>query len=88
MATIERVEYGRCGQCGHEIALARFASIHGWAHHITRSKMYGAPHGPAGHILTAWCERAPCQCGSSAPNLGFPVKARLVYLGTNTDPLP
>ncbi len=86
MALLGRLEYGRCNRCGHEIALARPATKHGWAHHITRSRRSGRPHWPAGHILTARCLRESCACASPAPNLDFPVKSRLVYLGGRADP--
>ena len=86
VARWERVEYGRCGRCGHEIVLARPITLHGWAHHITRSQRSGVPHWPAGHVLTTRCLRERCECSEPSPNLDFPVKKRLIYVGSNPDP--
>ena len=88
MPMIARLEFCLCGGCDHEIALSKSAPIHGWVHHITRSELFHIPHWPMGHILTTRCMREPCRCVSPKPAPGLPLRSRLAYLGTNTDPLP
>jgi hypothetical protein len=87
VAMFEKVAFGHCSRCDHQIALAPPVSVHGWAHHITRSRRDGIPHWPAGHVLTTRCLHENCGCVSPSPNLDFPVITRLVYLGKISDPL-
>jgi hypothetical protein len=86
MSLLGRLEFARCSRCGHDIALARPATVHGWAHHIRRARRRVAPHWPGGHVLTVRCLREPCVCTTPSPNLDYPVKSRLVYLGRASDP--
>ncbi|MDG6916724.1 MAG: hypothetical protein JRM85_03925 [Nitrososphaerota archaeon] len=77
---VERLVFGCCRSCGHEVVLRGG----GWKHHITRSALLGLPHWPTGHVITTNCKRG-CQCSSPEPDESKGRKSKLVFLGLRTD---
>jgi len=74
---MEHLEFGICKNCGHEVVKLNSR----WMHHVTRSKLTGLPHWPAGHVITLDCKQDHCECNNPEPNQNQPLKTKLVYLG-------
>ena len=74
MATLK---FGSCRNCGHQIVLDGSA----WMHHVSRSRLYGVPHWPAGHVITKECRHKGCGCALPELDQAGPTEEKLVYLG-------
>ncbi len=75
-----RLEFGVCKNCEHTVV--NYNSK--WLHHITRSKLLGLPHWPAGHIITLDC-KWKCDCNIPEVDPNKPLKNNFVYLGRKID---
>ena len=78
---MNRLEFGVCRNCGHSIV--NYDSK--WLHHITRSKLLGYTHWPAGHVITVDCKWKGCECKNPEQDQSMPLKTRMVYLGKTID---
>lgn len=74
---MKRLEFGICKNCGHQVV--KYNSQ--WLHHITRSKLYGYPHWPAGHVITLDCKYKDCKCNNPELDQNMPLKTKMVYMG-------
>ncbi len=81
--------FSECASCGHEVAFipngSGRLSTPEWRHHISRARLYGAPHWPTGHVLTRDCKT--CKCTSPGPKPGVSVREKYAFIGLSTEPL-